>query len=161
MTSKAVVKRGVLVGVVSAAVVVGACAGCSSKKSDQGSQGAPSAGAPAPKVVVDGQQVNVSGPVTCTTSGNTINIGIGDVANGVGAVVSTDNPPIVHSVGLGNVNGITLGFSDAAPNQGTNAGAAVDGKAYGIKGTASGVDMSNPDQPKSVTKSFEMSVTCP
>ncbi|OBJ48502.1 lipoprotein LpqH [Mycobacterium sp. 1423905.2] len=153
-------KRGVLVGVVSAAVVASACAGCSSKKSDQGSSSAPPA-APAPKVVVDGQPVNVSGPVTCTTSGNNISIGIGDEANGIGAVVSTDNPPIVHSVGLGAVNGITLGFSDAAPNQGTNAGAAVDGKAYGIKGTASGVDMSNPDQPQSVTKSFEMSVTCP
>ena len=38
-------------------------------------------------------------------------------------MLGNDNPPIVHSVGLGNVNGITLGFSDAAPNQASNAGA--------------------------------------
>ncbi len=71
-------------------------------------------------------------------------------------MVSNDNPPIVHSVGLGSVNGVTLGFSDAAPNnQGANAGAAVSGKDYAIKGTASGADMTNPQQPQPVTKSFE------
>ena len=76
-------------------------------------------------------------------------------------MLGNDNPPIVHSVGLGNVNGVTLGFSDAAPNQASNAGAAVNGKSYAIKGTASGVDMSNPQQPKQVTRSFELDVTCP
>ena len=76
-------------------------------------------------------------------------------------MVSNANPPIVHSVGLGSVNGITLGFSDAAPNQGGNAGAAVNGKTYAIKGTATGLDMSNPQQPQPVTKSFELDVTCP
>ena len=58
-------------------------------------------------------------------------------------------------------NGVTLGFSDAAPNQGGNAGAAQSGKTYAIKGTASGLDMSNAQQPQPVTKSFEMDVTCP
>jgi lipoprotein LpqH len=76
-------------------------------------------------------------------------------------VVSNDNPPIVHSVGLGSINGVALGFSDAAPDQGSNAGAAVNGKSYAIKGTAAGVDMSNPNQPQTVTKSFELDVTCP
>jgi len=76
-------------------------------------------------------------------------------------VVSNANPPIVHSVGLGSVNGVVLGFSDAAPNQGGNAGAAVNGKSYALKGTATGVDMNNPQQPQQVTKSFEMDVTCP
>ena len=42
-----------------------------------------------------------------------------------------------------------------------NAGAAVNGKSYAIKGTASGVDMTNPQQPRPVTKPFEMDVTCP
>ena len=76
-------------------------------------------------------------------------------------MVSNANPPIVHAVGLGSVNGVTLGFSDAAPGQGGNAGAAQSGKSYSIKGTATGVDMSNPQQPQQVTKSFEMDVTCP
>ena len=154
-------KRGIVTGVVGASLVFASCVGCSSDKPKEGSSGATPSGPPAPKVVVDGQNISVSGPVTCTTNGGNINIGIGDVSAGIGAVVSTDTPPIVHAVGLGSVNGITLGFSDAAANQATNAGAAVDGKAYGIKGTASGVDMTNPDDPKPVSKSFEMSVTCP
>jgi lipoprotein LpqH len=157
------VKRGIVVGVAGVAVVVAACAGCSSNKSSTGasSSSAAAAAAAGPQVIVDGQQQNITGQVTCTSANGNTTIGIGDATAGVGAVVSNDNPPIVHSVGLGSVNGVTLGFSDAAPNQGANAGAAISGKSYAIKGTASGVDMSNPQQPQQVTKSFELDVTCP
>lgn len=154
-------KRGILVGIAGVAVVVAAGAGCSSNKSSTGSSGSASPSASGPQVIVDGQTQNVSGAVTCTASGANTNIGIGDPSTGVGAVVSNDNPPIVHAVGLGSVNNVTLGFSDAAPNQGGNAGAAVNGKSYAIKGTATGSDMSNPQQPQQVTKSFEIDVTCP
>jgi ipoprotein LpqH len=155
------VKHGIVVGVAGVAVVAAACAGCSSNKSNTGSSGSSSPSAAGPQVIVDGQTQNVSGQVTCTPSGDNTNIGIGDPTSGVGAVVSNANPPIVHSVGLGSVNNVTLGFSDAAPNQGGNAGAAVSGKTYAIKGTATGLDMSNPQQPQPVTKSFELDVTCP
>jgi ipoprotein LpqH len=154
------VKRGIVVGVAGVAVVVAACAGCSSNKSNTGaSSAAPSAAAT--QVIVDGQNQNVSGQVTCNSANGVTTIGIGDATAGLGAVVSNDNPPIVHSVGLGSVNGVALGFSDAAPNQANNAGAAVSGKYYSIKGTASGTDMSNPNQPQTVTKPFELDVTCP
>ncbi|BBZ72123.1 lipoprotein LpqH [Mycobacterium paraseoulense] len=152
-------KRGIVVSVAGVAVVAAACAGCSDNKSNTSSGSSPSAAGP--QVIVDGQAQNVSGQVTCTPAGDNTNIGIGDPTAGVGAVVSNANPPIVHSVGLGSVNGITLGFSDAAPNQGGNAGAAVNGKTYAIKGTATGLDMSNPQQPQQVTKPFELDVTCP
>lgn len=157
------VKRGVVVGVAAAAVVVAGLAGCSSTKSGNTSSSSSSAAAapPGPQVIVDGQQQNVNGAVTCNTANNAVTIGIGDAANGIGAVVSTDNPPIVHAVGLGTVNGVALGFSDAAPDQANNAGAAVSGKSYTIKGTATGTDMSNPQSPQSVTKPFELDVTCP
>jgi lipoprotein LpqH len=154
------VKRAIAVGIAGVAMVVAAGAGCSSNKSNTGA----SSSAPTPvgpQVIVDGQTQSVTGQVSCTPAGNNTNIGIGDPTSGVGAVVSNDNPPIVHAVGLGSVNGVTLGFSDAVPNQGGNAGAAVNGKSYAIKGTASGVDMSNPQQPQPVTKSFEFSFTCP
>ncbi|OBH02713.1 lipoprotein LpqH [Mycobacterium sp. E1747] len=154
-------KRGIVVGVAGVAVVAAACVGCSSNKSSTGSSGSSTPSASGPQVIVDGQPQNVSGQVTCSPSGDNTTIGIGDPTAGVGAVVSNANPPIVHSVGLGSVNGITLGFSDAAPNQGGNAGAAVNGKIYAIKGTATGLDMSNPQQPQQVTKSFELNVTCP
>lgn len=155
-------KRGIVVGVAGVAVVIAAGAGCSSNKSGSGASGSSSAPAAAgPQLIVDGQNQNVSGQVTCAAAGDNTNIGIGDPTAGLGAVVSNGNPPLVHSVGLGTVNGVALGFSDAAPNQGGNAGAAVDGKTWAIKGTATGVDMSNPQQPQQVTKSFELNVTCP
>lgn len=153
-------KRGIVIGATAAAMVVAVGAGCSSNKSNNGaSSTAPSAAGP--QVIVGGQNQNVTGQVTCSAAGDNTNIGIGDAANGVGAVVSNANPPIVHAVGLGSVNGVTLGFSDAASSQSGDAGAAVSGKSYAIKGTATGVDMSNPQQPQQVTKSFELDVTCP
>jgi ipoprotein LpqH len=156
------VKHGIVVGVAGVAVVIAASAGCSSNKSSTGSAGSSSAPSTATQVIVDGQAQNVSGAVTCTAAGDNTNIGVGDATAGVGAVVSNGNPPLVHAVGLGAVNGVTLGFSDAAPNnQGANAGAAVNGKSWAIKGTATGVDMSNPQQPQPVTKPFELDVTCP
>jgi lipoprotein LpqH len=154
-------KRGIVVGIAGVAVVVAACAGCSSNKSGSSGASSTAPSAAGPQVIVDGQIQNVTGQVTCTAAGDNTNIGIGDAANGVGAVVSNSNPPIVHAVGLGAVNGVTFGFSDAAPNAGGNAGAVVSGKSYAIKGTATGADMSNPQQPQQVTKSFELDVTCP
>lgn len=154
-------KRGIVVGVAGVAVAIAACAGCSSNKSSTGASSSSAPSAAGPQVIVDGQNQNVSGQVTCNSANGVITIGIGDATAGVGAVISTDNPPIVHSVGLGSVNGVALGFSDAAPNQASNAGAAVNGKSYAIKGTATGTDMSNPQQPQTVTKPFELDVTCP
>lgn len=118
-------KRGIVVGVGGLALVIAASAGCSSNKSSTGSSGSSAApSASGPQVIVDGQNQNVSGQVTCAAAGDNINIGIGDPTAGLGAVVSNGNPPLVHSVGLGTVNGVALGFSDAAPSQGGSAGAA-------------------------------------
>jgi lipoprotein LpqH len=154
-----VVKREIVVGIAGMAIVVAGCAGCSNKKSGASD---PGASAPAgPQVIVDGKNLNVGGAVRCTPAGNNINVAIGDAATGIGAVISNDNPPIVHAVGLGTVDGMTLGYSDAAKGQDGNAGAAVSGKYYQIKGTANGADMSNPQQPKPVTKPFELDFTCP
>jgi lipoprotein LpqH len=159
-----VVKRGITAGVAGVAIIAAALAGCSSNKSTPGassSSSAAPAAAAGPQLLVDGQKQNITGQVTCTVAGDNTNIGIGDASSGVGAVVSNANPPIVHSVGLGTVNNVALGFSDAAPGQGGDARAAQDGKTYAIKGDATGVDMSNPQQPQQVKKSFEMDVTCP
>ncbi|HEY0229130.1 MAG TPA: lipoprotein LpqH [Mycobacterium sp.] len=154
-------RREIVVGVAGVAMVAAACVGCSSNKSSTGASSS-SASAPAgPQLTVDGQNQNVTGQITCNTANGVITIGVGDPTAGIGAVLSTDTPPIVHSVGLGNVNGVALGFSDAAPNQASNAGAAVNGKSYAIKGTATGTDVSNPQQPQTVTKPFELDVTCP
>jgi lipoprotein LpqH len=88
--------------------------------------------------------------------GGNMNIAIGDAATGIAAVLSSDGAT-VHSVGLGNVNGVTLGYQSGT-GQG-EAKATKDGNAYNISGTATGVDIANPMQP--VNKPFEIAVTCP
>jgi ipoprotein LpqH len=108
--------------------------------------------------VIDGQTQQVTGPISCTPAAGNINIGVGDPANGIGAVISTANPPVVLAVGLGNLTGATLGYSAGAPNQG-NVQATKSGNSYTIKGTATGVNAANPQQ--ALTKPFEMDVTCP
>ncbi len=146
-------KRAILVGIATGAMVVAGLAGCSNNKSNTSSSSASTE-----KVTIDGQNQNITGQVSCTQAGDNLNIGIGDPTNGIGAVITTANPPAVQSVGLGNVNGVTLGYSAAAPNQG-NVQATKSGNSYTIKGTATGVNMASPQQP--VTKPFEMDVTCP
>ena len=151
-------KRAILAGIAAAGmVVVAGLAGCSNKSNTSSSNTSSSSGS-AEKVIVDGQNQNITGQTTCTPAGGNLNIAIGDPTNGVGAVITTANPPAVQSVGLGSVNGVTLGYAAAAPNQG-NVQATKDGNSYTIKGTATGVNMASPQQP--VTKPFEMDVTCP
>jgi lipoprotein LpqH len=151
------VKHAILVGVAAAGMVVAGLAGCSSKSTTSSPTPSSSSGS-AEKVIVDGQDQTITGPTSCTPAGGNLNIAIGDPTNGIGAVITTANPPAVQSVGLGNVNGVTLGYAAAAPNQG-NVLATKDGNSYTIKGTATGVNMASPQQP--VTKPFEMDVTCP
>lgn len=94
--------------------------------------------------------------MVCATAGNNLNIAIGEATTGIAAVLSAD-ASTVQSVGLGNVNGVTLGYTAGVPPGGANATASKDGNTYKISGTATGVDMANPMQP--VTKPFEIQVT--
>jgi len=107
-------------------------------------------------VTIDGTDQAVQGTVVCSSMGGNMNIAIGDAATGVAAVLSEDGKT-VQSVGLGNVNGVTLGYQ-AGAGQGEAKGD-KDGKTYKISGTATGVDMANPMQP--VNKPFQIEVSCP
>ena len=175
------VKRALVVAIGAAAIVVGGLAGCSSDKSTEENyetakdtaksgvseatsavtsatdaiKGNPPAGAAT--VSIDGQDQNVEGTVVCTALAGKIQIAIGNATQGIAANVSEGDSPTVHQVGLGNVNGVALGFTEGAP--GGEATATKDGNTYKIKGNATGVDMANPMQP--VTKAFEIAVTCP
>ncbi len=160
--------RGLVIGVGSAALVVAGLTGCSSDKkagdnkaedkaatATSGSVSA-SAGAGTAKVTIDGEPMDVQGQVACAANGGTFTIGVGDAATGIGIVMAEDASKVT-SVGLGNVNGVALGFQEGAP--GGSATATKDGKTYTVTGTATGVDMANPMQP--VTKPFEIAVSCP
>ena len=109
------------------------------------------------RVSVDGQALTVSETVACSAMGGSMNIAIGDGATGIGAVISSGDSPTVQAVGLGNVNGVTLGYQSGT-GQG-EARAEKDGTMYKISGSATGVDMANPMQV--VNKPFEIKVICP
>lgn len=155
-------QRELTVAIAAAAILVTGLSGCSSNKSGTGSSGSSSAASPSTggaagtKVSIDGKDQGVTGTVVCTTAGGNVNIAIGGQATGIAAVLSDGNPPEVKSVGLGNVNGVTLGYTSGT-GQG-NASASKNGNVYKITGTATGVDMANPMSP--VNKPFEIDVTC-
>jgi ipoprotein LpqH len=164
-----VVNRGFVVAVGGAAIVIAGLSGCSSEEKKSESPATTTAGATtgggtataAPsgggtKVTIDGQDQNVSGTVVCGAMGGNMNIAIGDAATGIAAVVSEDGSNVT-SVGLGNVNGVTLGYQSGT-GQG-EAKAEKSDKTWKISGTATGIDMANPMQP--VNKPFEIEVTCP
>jgi lipoprotein LpqH len=170
--------RGFIVGVGAAAVMVAGLVGCSSDKKTETSSGSASAsmtmsmpstavsatngtmtasaGSGTAKVSIDGQPKDITGQIACTTAMGNLNIAIGDAATGIAVIMSPDASK-VSSVGLGNVNGVVMGFQDGA--SGASASATKDGNTYKVSGTASGVDMANPMQP--MTKPFEIEVTCP
>jgi lipoprotein LpqH len=154
------VKRGFLVAIGGAAIVIAGMSGCSSGEKKSETTGETSTAAAAEgktTVTIDGQDQAVQGTIVCSEMGGNTNIAIGDATTGIGAVVSSGDEPTVQSVGLGNVNGVTLGFQSGT-GQG-DAKAEKDDKTYKISGTATGVDMANPLQP--VNKPFEIEVTCP
>jgi len=157
------VKRGLTVAVAGAAILAAGISGCSSNKSSTSGGGTSSGGTSVatgggggagPTVIIDGKNQNVTGSVVCTTAGGNTTIAIGGAATGISAVLTGDNT--VKSVGLGNVNGVTLAYAQGS-GQG-NASATKNGSSYKITGTATGVDMANPTQP--VNKPFEIDVTC-
>lgn len=165
-------KRGLLVAVGGAAIMIAGLSGCSSgdkasesssassSASSEASSSSESASATAApgggtKVTIDGQDQNVSGTVVCATMGNVVSINIGEGMTGIAAVVSSGDAPSVTSVALGNVNGVSLAMGPGAGE----ATATKDGSTYTISGNATGIDTANPMAP--VTKPFEIVATCP
>ena len=157
-------KREILIMAGTAATLATVMVGCShhDKATNVGNAAVAPAGASNTKVLVDGKDQNVKGQVACTTAAGTVNIAIGGgsgssgVPTGIGAVLTDANPPVVKSVALGNVNGVSLGVGGTTGK----ANATKDGSTYKISGTASGMDMSNP-MAGPVNKSFELDVACP
>lgn len=177
------VRQRVAIGAVGTAVVVGfAGVGCTNEKpsseqpsstsastssttkttsSTSSAAASPTAsvtGNPPPgqaEVTVDGVRQNITGNVVCTNAVGNFNIAIGQKVSGVAVVLAPD-AATVHSVILGNVNGVILGYQQGM--SGGQATASKDGNTYTISGSATGVTAALP--PVMVTKPFEIRVTC-
>lgn len=146
--------RSVTIAAAATAIVVTGLTGCSGgggqKVSTKGHA----------KVVVDGQDQNAKGQVTCQKAAGELQIGIGQPgsSNAVAVQATDANPPVVHQIALGTVNGVNLAYQQGSP--GASAQASKDGDGYKFTGTATGVDPSNP-MAGMVSKPFEVDVTCP
>lgn len=147
-------KRSVTVAAAAMAIVVAGLAGCSSSPGQKVSTSGSA------KVLIDNQDQNVKGQVTCQKAGGQLQIGIGQAGTPTAvAVQATDaNPPVVHQIALGNVNGVTLAYQQGAP--GASAQATQNGNDYKFTGTATGMNTANP-MAGQVSKSFEVDVSCP
>ncbi len=119
----------------------------------------PIASGPAASIKVDGQDVPLSDTtVGCTTGNGRVRMTVGSGNTGIAAVVTEGDNPTVVSVGLGNVNGVTLGYVSNLP-MGGSASVKKLLRTYTITGEATGINLSNPLQPS--RKSFEFKVRCP
>ena len=155
-------KRGFVVAVAGAAIVVVGLSGCS-KDSDTSTSATTkvngtevATGTGKAKVTIDGKdQAIEGGSISCVTAAGVVTIGIGSGTSAIGVTLTEGDSPKVNTVGLGNINGVTLAVGPGAGN----AEATKDGKDYKITGNATGVDMANPLTP--VNKPFEIAVTCP
>lgn len=165
-------KREFLVAVGGAAIVIAGLSGCSSSdKKDTSSEtkATPTAsatpsveagdakattGAGTARVSIDGKDHKVEGTVVCATVAGNVSLTVGQGMSAVTATVSEGDQPSVTAVGLGNIDGVTLGYTPGMP--GGSAEATKDGNKYTIKGDATGMDGMN-----QVTKPFELEVACP
>lgn len=160
-------RTGSLIVIGAGAIVALGLAGCSGDKGEPSAssgdkttvsaEGGAAAMNSSAKVVVDGNEKKIEGAIACSTAAGQVSIGLGSGMQAIAVVLSEGDSPKVASVGLGNIDGVTLGFADGAP--GGKATATKDGQKYTVTGTATGVDTANPMQP--VEKPFEIEVTCP
>ena len=92
-------KRGFLVAIGGAAIVVAGLSGCGSGEKKSETSGETSSAASAEgktTVTIDGKDQSVQGTVVCSSMGGNMNIAIGDATTGIGAVLSTGDEPTVH-----------------------------------------------------------------
>lgn len=125
-------KRGFLVAVGSAALVVAGLSGCSSDdKSAEASEASPTAnatvdstaspgtsvaagdatattGTGTARVVIDGAEHPIEGSVVCATVAGNVSVTVGQGTSAVTATLSEGDQPAVSAVALGNIDGVSL-----------------------------------------------------
>jgi lipoprotein LpqH len=120
---------------------------------------------PAPvttKLVVDGQDRNVDGPVECNDTGAIVDIAVGGPESGIMAAVTKGDDPQVNMVTVGEVDGVSLGFIGDGVSPNGSAEVTKDGNTYRISGKVTGRDLTNIENPgPEVVKGFDLTVVCP
>jgi hypothetical protein len=164
------VKYALVVGVCGFACLVAAISGCSSKGSGKPSTTSTSpAPAPAPvtatanlppgqaQVVIGGKDTGPAGDVECSSSASATTIAIGAGSTGVTIVVTEDAVPVLKSLGINDLGGVSLGYFDGGTDKVPVT--TRNGDSYQITGAGSGTDTTNPT--RIVNTTYDISVTCP
>lgn len=143
-----------------AAIVVAGLVGCGG---DQKSGASDDTLAPeTTRLVVDGQDQNVQGPVECTEKETIVDITVGGAESGITAAVTKGDSPKVNLVTVGEIDGVSLGFIGEGVSPNGSAEVTKDGNTYRISGEATGRDSTNIEDPgPEVIKPFELTLTCP
>ena len=136
-------KRGFVVAIGGAAIVVAGLTGCGSDKAAAGSG----------KLSIDDKDQNIKGAVVCTDAAGNYSITIGETKqqgsnSGATALLSGDKKD-VQSVSM-VLNGQPLVYTKGA---GGSAKVTADGKKYTVEGEALSSDAAN--------HKFKMEITCP
>jgi ipoprotein LpqH len=149
-------KDAVITPLLGAAMLACALAGCSSGHISVGGQSVSTNGHA--KVTIDGKDQNANGNVTCQKAGGELQIGIGAPGspNTVAVQATDSNPPTIHQIALGTVDGVNYAYQQGTP--GASATATVNGNDYKFSGTATGMDKTSASL---ISKPFEVDVTCP
>jgi lipoprotein LpqH len=157
------VKRGFVVAVAGAAIVVAGMAGCSSNKQCSGDT-CQSTGKASAKFTLDGKDQTVPQPVTCQTSPSGGQIFMGNQTDPNNLMSAQFSATDVQQMALIS-NGKKLAVQNGNAMVGGTAKMTKDGNKYTFTGKAAEVggppDMSNPTNPTFPTHDFTLEVTCP
>jgi ipoprotein LpqH len=156
-----VVERGFVVAVAGAAIVVAGMTGCSSSNKQCSGGTCQSVGQASAKLTIDGKDQTVPQPVTCQTSPQGGQIGMGNPQDPTNLDVAQFSPTDVQQMSL-NSNGKKLSVQNGNL-MGGSAKMTKDGNKYTFTGKAAEApDPSNPMAATNpTTHDFTLEVTCP
>src|ERR1700730_16094742 len=157
---RTVVKRGFVVAVAGAAIVVAGMTGCSSNKQCAGNT-CQSTGTASAKLTIDGKDQTVPQPVTCQTSPQGGQIAMGNPSDVNNIMSAQFSPTDVQQMAL-ILNSKKLIVQNGNP-MGGSAKMTKDGNKYSFTGKAAEApDPSNPmNAMNTTTHDFTLAVTCP
>ena len=155
-------KRGFVVGVAGAAIVVAGLTGCSSSNKQCAGNTCQSTGTASAKLTIDGKDQTVPQPVTCQSSPQGGQIAMGNAQDPNNLMSAQFSATDVQQMAL-LLNGKKLIVQNGNP-MGGSAKMTKDGNKYSFTGKAAEMgappDLSNPTAGPP-THDFTMEVTCP
>jgi lipoprotein LpqH len=104
-------------------------------------------------VLIGGKDASPGGTVACSTDSGLTTITIGEGAKGATIVLTDAATPVVKSVGIGDIGGVSMGYFEGQP--GTPPHTVRAGSTYTVTGSGT------TDPTSDVQTTYQISATCP